>query len=299
MPPVGRVGDNSNVPMDVHGCMACPHTCIGPGIQGSNDVLTNGLPTLRLQDKGVHSPCCGPNDWHAVQGSATVLVNGKPVHRQGDMDQHCGGLGKLIEGSPNVVAGGSPTNVPTPFPVVVITATAPHMEVKFGDSITIRGTPTFVNATVAALERLSQTANGQALLRHIDSNPNPIDIVESTSGNGFSATNHGGAHRSVGAPASSGSGGTIRFNPNRTQIGDGLDPWETRPPMVGLHHELFHAYQAQRGTLTTGTVGTGTFAGTRHTDMEAVGLGPHAGDPMTENALRSELGEPIRPRYFD
>jgi uncharacterized Zn-binding protein involved in type VI secretion len=34
------------------------------------------------------------------------MINGKPAHRMGDMDQHCGGVGQLIEGSGDVIVGG-------------------------------------------------------------------------------------------------------------------------------------------------------------------------------------------------
>ncbi len=106
MPPQGRLGDNSQVPADAHGCPACAHPCIGPAIVGSPDVLTNNLPSLRVGDKGVHAACCGPNMWTAAKGSGTVLINGKAAHRQGDQDTHCGGNGKLVAGSPNVITGG-------------------------------------------------------------------------------------------------------------------------------------------------------------------------------------------------
>lgn len=106
MPPQGRLGDKSQVPADAHGCPACPHPCIGPAIQGSPDTNVNGRPALRVGDKGVHAACCGPNMWTASQGSGTVFINNKPAHRMGDADQHCGGSGKLIEGSPNVIVGG-------------------------------------------------------------------------------------------------------------------------------------------------------------------------------------------------
>jgi len=57
-------------------------------------------------DPGIHAPCCGPNSWTATAGSGTVLINNMPAHRMGDQDTHCGGVGKLIEGSPDVITGG-------------------------------------------------------------------------------------------------------------------------------------------------------------------------------------------------
>jgi hypothetical protein len=68
-------------------------------------VFVNGRAALRVGDPGVHAACCGPNTWKAAKGSATVFVNGKAFHRLGDMTTHCGGVGKLVEGSPNVIVG--------------------------------------------------------------------------------------------------------------------------------------------------------------------------------------------------
>jgi uncharacterized Zn-binding protein involved in type VI secretion len=79
---------------------------VGPGIAGSPDVLVNKKPALRKDDPGMHMACCGPNTWKVVMGSATVKINGKPAARQNDMTKHCGGVGKFIEGSSDVIVGG-------------------------------------------------------------------------------------------------------------------------------------------------------------------------------------------------
>jgi hypothetical protein len=34
------------------------------------------------------------------------LINNRPAHRIGDTDQHCGGVGFLVEGSLDVIVGG-------------------------------------------------------------------------------------------------------------------------------------------------------------------------------------------------
>jgi uncharacterized Zn-binding protein involved in type VI secretion len=106
MPPQSRLGDKSMVPADGHGCPACPHPCVGPAVAGSPDVLCNDRPALRVGDPGVHAACCGPNTWEAKVGSGTVKINDKKAHRLGDADKHCGGMGKMIEGSGNVITGG-------------------------------------------------------------------------------------------------------------------------------------------------------------------------------------------------
>jgi uncharacterized Zn-binding protein involved in type VI secretion len=106
MPPAFRLGDMAQIPADAHGCPACPHPAVGPAILGSNDVIVNSRPAIRLGDQGMHAICCGPNFWKPVKGSGTVMINGKPAIRLGDMTQHCGGVGQTIQGSPDVIIGG-------------------------------------------------------------------------------------------------------------------------------------------------------------------------------------------------
>jgi uncharacterized Zn-binding protein involved in type VI secretion len=102
MPPSVRLTDKAACPKDAHGCPACPHPTFGPAVNGSTNVFINKLPSIRLGDPGIHMACCGPNQWKVAKGSSTVYVNGKPIARMGDKTTHCGGDGKLINGSPNV-----------------------------------------------------------------------------------------------------------------------------------------------------------------------------------------------------
>lgn len=105
MPPQARLGDRSLIPADVHGCPACPHVASGPAVAGSANVLVNGRPAIRVNDPGIHAACCGSNIWNAKTGSRSVLINGRSAHREQDSTIHCGGIGKTIEGSPNVLVG--------------------------------------------------------------------------------------------------------------------------------------------------------------------------------------------------
>lgn len=105
MQPQTRVGDRSLVPEDTHGKFCCPHEAIGPATQGSPDVWVNGMPALRVTDTGIHSSCCGPQIWVAKDGAPTVEINGLRAHRKLDQDQHCGGMGYMVEGSPDVFVG--------------------------------------------------------------------------------------------------------------------------------------------------------------------------------------------------
>ena len=105
MPPQARLGDKAQVPADSHGCVSCPHTAGGPAVAGSPNVNVNGRPAIRVDDPGIHTACCGGNTWNAQTGSKSVFINGKPAHRLGDVVRHCGGTGKCIEGSGNVIVG--------------------------------------------------------------------------------------------------------------------------------------------------------------------------------------------------
>ena len=111
--PAGRLTDKAQCPADAHGCPACPHPTIGPAINGSPNVLINNLPALRVNDSGIHAACCGPNRWTAAGGTPSVLINRLPAHRMNDLTSHCGGSGQLIEGSPNVLFGGSSLSGPS------------------------------------------------------------------------------------------------------------------------------------------------------------------------------------------
>lgn len=106
MPGQGRLGDIGMCPADAHGCVSCPHPVQGKAIGGSGTVFVNGKPALRVSDPGVHAACCGPNQWTAAMGSGTVFYDGLAAHRMGDQQTHCGGVGKLISASADVIVGG-------------------------------------------------------------------------------------------------------------------------------------------------------------------------------------------------
>ena len=104
-----RLGDKAQNPIDAHGCPACPHPVVGPVIEGSPDVKVNKRPAVRCDDKGIHAACCGTNTWKTFYGSDTVFINGRRAIRKDDITRHCGGMGKMVEGSPNVFFGGAKT----------------------------------------------------------------------------------------------------------------------------------------------------------------------------------------------
>lgn len=94
-----RVGDTAKVPADAHGGLTDPMTCIGPIVSGSPNVFIDGRAAARQGDPGVHASCCGPNTFKIAGGDSQVLINGKPAAKIGSKTQHCGGVGRIVEGS--------------------------------------------------------------------------------------------------------------------------------------------------------------------------------------------------------
>lgn len=103
MPEAARLNDAVECQADAHGCPGCPHVTRGPIMTGSSDVFVDGKPAARVSDTGMHAACCGPNTFEIAMGSGTVFINGRKAARKGDMTEHCGGIGKIEAGSPDVI----------------------------------------------------------------------------------------------------------------------------------------------------------------------------------------------------
>lgn len=119
MSEAARMGDQAHAPEDAHHCSECPHSVSGPAAMGSPDVLINDRPAVRVGDSGTHDLCCDSNSWVAVAGAATLLINDRPAVRAGDATQHCGGSGKLIEGSADVDVGDEGSELAAPFAITL------------------------------------------------------------------------------------------------------------------------------------------------------------------------------------
>lgn len=100
---IARQTDSAECDSDVHGCPLCPHKVKGIIVTGSKNVFINGLPASRKSDKGLHAACCNGNFFEIVEGSTTVFVNSEPVAKKGSKTKHCGGSGKIVSASENVL----------------------------------------------------------------------------------------------------------------------------------------------------------------------------------------------------
>jgi uncharacterized Zn-binding protein involved in type VI secretion len=82
----------------------CKHHAIGPLIDASGDVLINRRPAARQQDNGQHR-AGEERGFFVAEGAPCVLVNGRHLARRLDLVANVHGVGKIAQGSPNVLVG--------------------------------------------------------------------------------------------------------------------------------------------------------------------------------------------------
>jgi uncharacterized Zn-binding protein involved in type VI secretion len=260
---------------DIHNCLTpLPIPPHGPGvvIDGSPTVLINGLPACRQGDTIIEA--VGPPD-KILLGLFSVIIGNVPNTAAGDAAGMGGGGGAQNEnpgGGGGGAAGGGGAPVPTTY-----------------GSIKLEGTPAERQKMIKALDDIKATPTGAAMLKSIDDSGQQVTIKATTGGNGAAPLDRANAQRKADGSPGSGSGSTVSFNPDRGTIGDGSEPWMTRPPAVGLAHELVHAEHSAHGTNDFTPAGE---------DM-AVGVAPYENQPFTENKIRDEWNpkQPQRPHY--
>ncbi len=155
-----------------------------------------------------------------------------------------------------------------------------------------------------------QSVTGRAKDAHI------ITIQETSGGNTYSSSNP------IGAGDGSGTAGTVNYNPTSNPIISTKDVVTgyanpaTRPPQIGLAHELIHADHAREGTMegyldAAGnphlTLGTYTYIDssgvsntvntTQREELRTVGLGYTSTGDITENQIRQDSGLSERVSY--
>ena len=151
------------------------------------------------------------------------------------------------------------------------------------------GNDDFKRKTSACLDKIKATPSGAAMLKNLCGGSTTTTIKQTSGGNGAAPDDTSKAQRKPDGSPGVGSGSTIHFNSDRTQIGDGSEPWMNRPSCIGLAHELVHAYHSANGTNDFTSKGE---------DM-AVGVPPYDTEPISENTIRSEWTpkQPARPHY--
>ncbi len=171
-------------------------------------------------------------------------------------------------------------------------------------SLSVHGRRNFVRIVDRELELLLQTRSSKLLVRQVVEGEHPTVIVEATT-NYALAENRSATWEEPSGQRGPGSAVKVGFKPEDLFLGDGGE--STRVPIprrVPLFHELIHARDMVRGIAVRGH--------TRripNVELATVGL-PYREDGAppgsrtirpgpTENALREELGLPVRRSYLE
>ena len=250
-----------------------------------------------------------------------AYADGDPIHRTDPLGLNCadpagsaGGAGGGPPGSPTAAPNqaGSVVHSPVATPSNAVKGSesgaadalsggADISTAKYSDGVMIVGTPDFQMDTTVRLDDLRDTESGAAMLDSIDKSGKTVTIIETKGGNSeFAANFDAGLMKTDGTPGP-GTDSTVYFNPDREVLGSGAEAWQKRSPTIGLGHEMVHAAHDANGTSAR-SVGKEKPA---MYENQAVGLKATVGgqthdfsdNPYTENKLRQELGEPLRPRY--
>ncbi len=167
--------------------------------------------------------------------------------------------------------------------------------VKEGSSkLSVDGTDTFKTGVYLDLAWLMTSPVGQALIQELQNASHTVKIVEGAGGNGENADNFDDGLETTDVPpkAGPGSNATINYNPHKLSIGDGTLNWHTRPPAIGLAHEMVHAWAD-----VYGRTGRGETGGVKRYEHQAVGIEDYRDARISENKFRAAFGLPTRPVY--
>src|SRR5262249_11374483 len=119
-----------------------------------------------------------------------------------------------------------------------------------------------------------------------------LTIQETAGGNSTSYNPDADSWENTDGTPGRGADITINYNTVEQNPYGGAEPWMTRPPAIGLAHEMIHGWTGMIGTRARGTTG-----GVNRRELQATGLGAYANAIFTENRFRAAFGLPLRPRY--
>jgi uncharacterized Zn-binding protein involved in type VI secretion len=307
--PAARVSDMHTCPMQTPILFGTiPHVggpILPPGVPV---VLIGGLPAAVLSNMCI---CVGPPDV-IIKGSMGVFFGGLPAARMGDNTAH-GGV--IVGGFPTVligdIGGGGSMSSFGDFPITIEPQTLAEMlagvppVIKYGE-IRIVGDPSdpsFQGKTLQDLITLNSTPTGHNVLQSLNDSGKKVSIEHTTGGNGCSYRTS--AQRNADGTAGTPSDANVTYNPDRTKIND--ETWGTRPPAIGLGHELIHADHATHGQAYTGTDANDSKPNPSSTttppqedleELKTAGIPPHDTDDFNENKLRTEWNPPQPQRTW-
>ncbi len=279
--PASRIRDMHTCPMFT---LAVPH--VGGLVSwGALNVLTGGMQQARLTDVCI---CAGPPNMVAF-GEMFVLVGTEGAFAGAD---GIALLNNLLAQAAAAARGEGP-----PYPYA-------HQDkdgaivTEYSKNITIKGDSEYQAKVVNHLDIMDGTLAGHNKLNRINGSDNHVTIQPLKPGDDGNHTSYDDPDDTFGTPGDPGDGSdaTVYYNPDSTQCGDGSEPWQNRPPDVGLFHEMGHAADAVSGERPTGRQDVGD-QNVRNDEAKTVGVGTYGGAYTdSENDYRRERGQPPRPR---
>lgn len=295
--PAARVTDMHTCPMSDG---PKPHVG-GPILPPGNPlVLVGNMPSAVI---GNMCTCVGPPDILAM-GATTVLIGGRFAVRQTDMTAH-GGV--VVIGLPTVFIGGATSISSFAFSLAPKPWYASLFE-WFGIEVWGTDTVRYGNITIEA-DPSDPAYQGKVLgdLIMIENTPTGKAMMDSLNSAGGAIIKVGDSRRDGNACWTKRSPPEIEYNPDAGVSGNGAQPWQTRPPAIGLAHEMIHADHGANGTEHTGTgpndgkpnpASPGTPPQQDLEELHTAGISPNNTDPYTENQIRSEWHEPLPQRQW-
>jgi hypothetical protein len=215
----------------------------------------------------------------------------------------------LREGSPASESASAHLLARTDKPPVISPALAAMLSTTIQIAATAGpdGPANFENAVHIDLQAIYDTPTGRQLLDSLHASGKKIYIHYAPK-NSIELSNHNWTRAFYdldGVTPGSGLGVGINYNPTLAKAGD--MPWNTRPPGIGLAHELIHAEQAAYGRMRRFDTENPGGPDSRnlnkplqvpHYELETIGVHPEHSYAYTENKIRAEWNPPQGLRAY-
>lgn len=158
--------------------------------------------------------------------------------------------------------------------------------------LVVTGGVAFKAGVLADLAWLMTQPVGMEMIEAMVATGKTLTISETGSGNTTGYDPDADSWPKADGTPGNGSNCRIAYNPGQWNPYGGAEAWMTRPPAIGLAHEMVHAWTGMTGTRAAGLTG-----GVKNRELQATGLGAYANAIYTENRFRVAFGLPERPRY--
>lgn len=167
----------------------------------------------------------------------------------------------------------------------------------------VSGSESFQERVNADLTSIASTPTGQSVIAGIGETKASVSFQETQGGNKCSSGSQG--HLQDDRKPGTGSSSTVYYNTSRINLNSD-SPWQERPPMVGLYHEMVHSYNAAHGDMDSYNYDyNGGYAqdmyGVNGSEFQAVGIEHRMIKPnpegVSENDMRAFLNLTKRERY--